>query len=281
MSDSETILPRKEQINDARGLVNLIFVVYALVLLSMGGFYFLSFGSTISSEHERWGQFGDFLGGILNPLTSFFTLLVAILVWSLQKKELAATRDELIETRKILNEQQRVYRLSYADSMLDRYLDTIDSHIQKIRHWTKTGEVERTRYGQEAIDEQLLLLKKNLGLFWEAKLDDLRSGMYSDRLKEPLHRNIYEKWQPLYSTVHSSILYINKSYDPAAAEERLNLLRTRLGSSVQFSLCYFLLLSSDSKFLRVAQESDLLRDFASEKIKSSFYKIKEAEVLPC
>jgi hypothetical protein len=46
-------------------------------------------------ESAQWGQFGDFVGGVMNPLISLMTLVVAALVWKLQKKELKETKDTL------------------------------------------------------------------------------------------------------------------------------------------------------------------------------------------
>jgi Putative phage abortive infection protein len=45
-----------------------------------------------NEKTDAWGQFGDLIGGLLNPLISLFTLLVAVSVWRLQKLELAETR---------------------------------------------------------------------------------------------------------------------------------------------------------------------------------------------
>jgi Putative phage abortive infection protein len=43
-------------------------------------------------DAPAWGQLGDFMGGILNPLISLLTLLVAVFVWKLQKQELKESR---------------------------------------------------------------------------------------------------------------------------------------------------------------------------------------------
>lgn len=69
------------------------FVVFGLMVSS----YIAKFGMSLSVEHDRWGQFGDFFGGILNPLTSFFTLIVAVFVWRLQQTELLETKQTLKE----------------------------------------------------------------------------------------------------------------------------------------------------------------------------------------
>ena len=66
--------------------------------LGMCGSDWLAFKELPFTESPgAWGEFGDFIGGVLNPVISLFTLTVAISVWSLQKKELKATQNALVK----------------------------------------------------------------------------------------------------------------------------------------------------------------------------------------
>lgn len=53
----------------------------------------------LGKDREAWGQFGDFFGGLLNPIIAACTLFVAMRVWALQEKELKDTRTELKSQR--------------------------------------------------------------------------------------------------------------------------------------------------------------------------------------
>lgn len=85
--------------------------VIAFFMITSGAvifFYLWTFWRpSFSSVLEHWGQTGDFFGGILNPIVSFCTLVVAVAVWRLQKNELADTRMELQAQRS----QQRFFDL--------------------------------------------------------------------------------------------------------------------------------------------------------------------------
>jgi hypothetical protein len=48
---------------------------------------------------DKLGQFGDYIGGLLNPLISCFTLMVAIIVWRLQKSEIKKSEQQRREAR--------------------------------------------------------------------------------------------------------------------------------------------------------------------------------------
>lgn len=57
-----------------------VFVVYA--------FWFkFKLGYHLSNSGEVWGQFGDFVGGILNPILSFITILILVLTSLYQQKQ--------------------------------------------------------------------------------------------------------------------------------------------------------------------------------------------------
>jgi hypothetical protein len=82
-----------------------VFFSFIIILAAMLGLYIYRFGITTSTSQSTWGAFGDFIGGILNPLVSFFTLIVAVSVWKLQRLQLAATKKELEETREAIKIQ--------------------------------------------------------------------------------------------------------------------------------------------------------------------------------
>ncbi|WP_284451692.1 putative phage abortive infection protein [Methylophaga thalassica] len=73
----------------------LMFTVATGIVVIVFVFYFMNFSGPLSSEHDRWGTFGDFVGGTLNPILSFFALIAILLTIILQSKELEATREEL------------------------------------------------------------------------------------------------------------------------------------------------------------------------------------------
>jgi hypothetical protein len=94
-----------------------------LVMACVIGFYFYEFSlytlfdkdlcinttgdeaDCLSKDAARWGTFGDFFGGTLNPILSFLALMVLLRTFSMQREELDLQREELKETKAILKEQ--------------------------------------------------------------------------------------------------------------------------------------------------------------------------------
>lgn len=83
----------------------------------------------INERPDAWGQFGDYMGGLLNPLISLFTLIVAVSVWRLQKTELLETRKALEEQGKTAEQQRREQRFF---DLLNLYRATLDSIVIEI-----------------------------------------------------------------------------------------------------------------------------------------------------
>ncbi len=191
--------------SDALSFVRMIFAIYGFALVLMAGFYIKKFGFSLSAEHDHWGQFGDFFGGILNPLASFFTLLVAVLVWNLQKKELSATR-ALLNTQLDANQQQRYEQvfldlLKRAETLLQELaqaqqfsvaLQVVSDSINKIQETGQGFGFNAVYYAKSTNDIDTKIkpvsnfLRQWIGLHYSAL--DL------------LHKKIADKslWQDIY-----------------------------------------------------------------------------------
>lgn len=62
-----------------------IAVVFIVVVVAM---YVSTFGTSRSFEHETWGTFGDYFGGILNPVFAFCAFLGVLWSLDMQTKQL-------------------------------------------------------------------------------------------------------------------------------------------------------------------------------------------------
>lgn len=121
-------------------LPTIMFCILAVAVFSVG-----STGDDKALEH--WGQFGDFIGGVLNPCISFIALLWLISSVRIQKRELAETKDALEKSAKAQLEQvtlSRAANLSAEQFQKDQSLTAersvrisalsslINSHIAEI-----------------------------------------------------------------------------------------------------------------------------------------------------
>jgi Putative phage abortive infection protein len=92
----------------------LIVIVLASICIYVYRFHDFPWGSDPGS----WGQFGDFLGGLLNPLVASVALLVLVASYSLQKRELADTRAELKLQREQLEHANKLAQQQALEATL-------------------------------------------------------------------------------------------------------------------------------------------------------------------
>ena len=104
--------------------------VIPLIIGCITAFFFLwllyasHFGWRLSESREHWGQFGDYVGGILNPIVAIGALAGIWYAVLLQKRELRETKDALHDQAKTANQQRREQRFFDA---LKLYQETLRS----------------------------------------------------------------------------------------------------------------------------------------------------------
>lgn len=59
----------------------------------------------VSPDQDTWGQFGDFVGGVLNPVIGLLTVYLVLVSVRLQRKELRETRAEMKNSNAALKHQ--------------------------------------------------------------------------------------------------------------------------------------------------------------------------------
>lgn len=67
--------------------------------------YILAFGTTLSLKQEIWGQFGDYFGGLLNPLFALAAFLSALWSINVQQREARSAAKHLTEQTEIARKE--------------------------------------------------------------------------------------------------------------------------------------------------------------------------------
>ncbi|MDK2594232.1 hypothetical protein [Pseudoalteromonas obscura] len=98
-----------------------IVIVSIVAILLTWLIYWLNFnfhlGYGISSDPADWGVLGDFLGGVLNPILTFFTIVLLVNSLDLQKESNSHLKQELEKNEK----------LEKVKSFETRFFNMIDS----------------------------------------------------------------------------------------------------------------------------------------------------------
>lgn len=118
--------------------IRIMFKVVYLVLFA----YFLKFVINIpilSDDKGDWGTFGDYMGGVLNPILAFMSFMALLYTIKLQSEELKATREELARSakaqensEKALAEQSQIFQQQQFESTFFGLFEQINKAADKI-----------------------------------------------------------------------------------------------------------------------------------------------------
>lgn len=110
------------------------------------------------SRAEALGLAGDFLGGVLNPILSFFSFIALLFTLRLQRRELVATMQELKKSTVAAEANVRLFTEQIAAQRLDAFENTFFSLLRVFNSaFEKMNEPGAEGDGRAASPLQLLL----------------------------------------------------------------------------------------------------------------------------
>lgn len=185
-------------------LINYVLIglaIYVLIVLLAYGvnFYHLDISKNDPSE---WGGFGDYIGGLLNPV--FACLSFIGVLWTLKM-----SRDELAETKKVMNEQLKTQTLQQFEnnfyqlfSQLNKLQDDIkyDENIncilglKKWNYLTLEGSKEELIRNRE-ISRYFILLYQVM------KMIDVEVSKFSNSENSSERENEKQKQKKFYTNL--------------------------------------------------------------------------------
>ncbi len=155
---------------------NGILIFVGLLVISVVGFYFLRFGGNpISNNPNDWGPFGDFFGGVLNPIIGGAGLLLLFSTIKQNEKaleqakemieqgqaalelnalEMKASRVELSQATKAQEELARIEseNLKHKKILIQQemYEREVESRIKEINSFLNMKTIHMENYGNES-----------------------------------------------------------------------------------------------------------------------------------
>jgi len=140
-------------ISIAAGLIVLVSLLY------LGNFYF-RLGYVVSDSPEAWGQLGDYVGGVLNPLLSFISIVLLIKSLTLQNDANSDLRDEIRNTRK-------TERLRSFEAQLFHMIESQRSLFDSLRLEISSNGENIEKFGVDAviaIEDEIIRIREEFDL---------------------------------------------------------------------------------------------------------------------
>lgn len=129
---------KEKKIKQREKALDAMYLMVGFLVIVVVTVYAMNFGSySLSKDPDEWGVFGDFFGGVLNPIFASFSFALLLLNLHLQRKQLDKTeeqlelnREELAETRKALERSAQAQEDSKRvmdEQLKTQYLQQFDS----------------------------------------------------------------------------------------------------------------------------------------------------------
>lgn len=112
----------------------LAIIILAILFAGTIGIYVWNFGTSISTDQSLWGQFGDYLGGVINPAVGFITIILLIITLNTQREELAQQREETRRSADALDAQYKAIQIQSFEQTLFKWFDNYRSLIEDVEY---------------------------------------------------------------------------------------------------------------------------------------------------
>ena len=247
------------------GLAALIFAVVATVL------YINQFGSSLSGNHERWAQFGDYIGGVLGAIFAFLGLIALLLTLWVQSHELRVSSEELRKSALALRDQNESLKQQNFENRFFNMLSLYNEIVNGIDLRTK-GEV--TSSGRDCLKVFYERLKKEFESALRGDSTNYKEGLLSG------YERFYEKHSHelghYFRNIYRILKFIEES-DVSRKKEYSGILRAQLSNPELALLFYNGITERGRKLKSLAEKYALFENLEPNQLvrqveDSSFYE---------
>lgn len=199
------------------GFITISAIVVAVVVIYV---YSSHFGK-IEGNHERWGQFGDYFGGVLNPIFSFLGLIAIVTTYWLQTRQL----------RQALSDNKTQTERAELAQFQSTFFQLLELHNKIVSDAVISNGLGGVIYGRDVY--RLL----------QARIESLRHYDKDSSKKSAgeLYESVYLKNEDLLAHYFRNLYHIIKFVDESNVREKqfyADLFRAQLSSSESALLFY-------------------------------------------
>lgn len=231
--------------------LKLLFAISVILAFIVIGLYFYHFNSIFSVAQDAWGQLGDYIGGLLNPLFSFTALCALFYTIKLQSKELHESTEQLKNSAAALALQNEVLVTQRFETTFFQLFELFNQLI-------------RTMSG--TINNHIYYSKVFISEFYSNSVQCYQLEQEISAIKTLLHAE--PQFGAYFRTLYSIIKFIdNNTLDYADKKFYANLVRAQLSNAelaLLFYSCLFMPDYEKSKFIPLIIRYDVLEYLTDE-----------------
>ena len=139
-------------------LIKFAALLATTLVVAVIGAYVWNFGADWAESQDKWGQFGDYFGGTLNPLFAMLAFLALLWSIALQASEFKQAIHHLAEQTRLAREEAEATRRDKISRELLEVIKDIDARISAVlaTDITKPGTTPRVTISQMASEAERL-----------------------------------------------------------------------------------------------------------------------------
>lgn len=207
-------------------------VISALLIAVVWGLYFYNFGwhNGLSMSKEVWGQFGDYAGGVINPLLTFITII--LLIKSLNEQQAA--------NQSLIKENIRQEKLDDFKRFESKFYNLIDLQQKGFDSFfiysAPNNSTDKTIFKLESNFAAKLLEEKVMSMVdAQSSHDEIRMELE----KRDTHENLYSIVRCFYLIVRHIDDKLEVKYRDEYYETLLNLTDVKLLTLICIMVSYY------------------------------------------
>jgi len=244
-------------------MIMLLLLVGAIICVIMTIYSYIEyFPGPITSDHNKWGTFGDFIGGTLNPILSFLAFIALLITIILQTQELSLSTKELASSAKALRDQSSSLKIQNFESTLFRMVG-LHNDIVKDMDLRKIDGNDIIEQGRDCFR---IIYKR----FRNTVKENRRKRKYSDEsaLINSAYDEFFKKYQAeighYYRNLYNLIKFVKES-EIENKKRYTNIVRAQL-SSYELSVLFYNCIHDvgRKKFKPLIEEFELLENMDFE-----------------
>lgn len=126
------------------------FYFAGFIAVAAVGIYVYNFGYSLSDSRSDWGVFGDFLGGLLNPVVGLITVHLVLVNARLQRQELRNSIEEMKNSNIALEKQNSAIEIQHFQNTFFNWMETYRSIVSDAS-FTHPGGYSTPKNGTAAV----------------------------------------------------------------------------------------------------------------------------------
>lgn len=196
---------------------------------------------TLFFRDSSFGEWGDFFGGVLNPILTFLTFMGLLITIIIQQKELKESRNEFKGQKEALEKQQIEMTIQSFDNKFFQMLNSFNNITESLA-------ISGLTTGKDVFKEHISVLKQEIRYSYDEDLS--KDKTYSNKIIYFI--NVFNDFNNTYDTtfkyyfinLYQLIKFIDEDI-PYKGEERIrkakkytNIIRAQLSKNELVLLAY-------------------------------------------